>query len=125
MVFSLAPQNLPSGPSTWKRVTSGGWPRLKPNDAFTVDINSQPVLVELEGADTIAVGATDSWLYLHEPTEGTLIDRILLNGGVWFSRPLVLDRPDGGQELWVGTSGEGGHLNRVVLDDREVEAFTT
>ncbi|MGI9611300.1 MAG: protein kinase domain-containing protein [Acidimicrobiales bacterium] len=93
--------------------------------ATTGKINSTPVTASRDGNDVIVVGSTDGGLYLLEPETGEQIERIGLPGGVWFSIPLVTDRPNGnGQELWVGTSGENeGFLHRVDLDRSEVATF--
>ena len=69
-------------------------------------INSTPVMAEVDERDVLVVGSTDGGLYLLDPATGEQLERIGLQGGVWFSIPLVVDRPNGsGQEVWVGTSG--------------------
>ncbi len=90
-------------------------------------INSTPVTAGLEDREVIVVGSTDGGLYLLDPSTGDQIERIGLQGGVWFSIPLVVDRPNGsGQEVWVGTSAQDeGFLNRVDLDRMEVATFGT
>lgn len=109
--------DLASGQALW---TSP----ILPNDAFTVEFNSRPVVVTYDGADVIAAPANDGGIYLYDPASGAELDRVQLAGGVWFSGPLVLDTDDGGEELWVGTSVErGGDLSRVTFPDGEVRTF--
>ncbi|MEM9133174.1 MAG: PQQ-binding-like beta-propeller repeat protein [Actinomycetota bacterium] len=99
---------------------------IPPNEAFTVEFNSRPVAVTYDGAEVVAAGANDGGLYLYDPATGDEVDRIQLDGGVWFSGPLVLDTDDGGEELWVGTSVEqGGSLSRVTFPEGEVRAFSS
>ncbi|MEL7210935.1 MAG: PQQ-binding-like beta-propeller repeat protein, partial [Actinomycetota bacterium] len=85
---------------------------------FSVEINTAPVAITAAGQDVIGVGVTDAGFYLFEPATGEQVERIQLPGGVWFSNPLVLDRDDGGQEVFVGTSNQNsGALARINLDD--------
>jgi serine/threonine protein kinase/outer membrane protein assembly factor BamB len=88
-------------------------------------VNSTPVEAVMDGQDIIAVGSTDGGLYLLDPVTGKQVERIGLEGGVWFSIPLVVERPNGsGQEIWIGSSGQNeGLLNRIDLDRLEVATF--
>lgn len=90
-------------------------------------INSTPALATVGGQEVIVVGTTRGGLFLIHPESGDVIERIALEGGVWFSSPLVIDRPDGqGQEVWIGTSlGQGGFLNRIDLESAEIRMFST
>lgn len=90
-------------------------------------INSTPAMADVDGREVIVVGSTDGGLYLLDSTTGEQIERVVLQGGVWFSIPLVVDRPNGsGQEVWVGTSGaDEGFLNRIDLGRLEVATFRT
>ncbi|MEZ5408316.1 MAG: PQQ-binding-like beta-propeller repeat protein [Acidimicrobiales bacterium] len=95
-------------------------------------INSTPVIAQRDGADLIVIGSTDGSLYFLDPATGTEVNKVTLEGGIWFSTPLVLDKlgldgqpTPGRQELWVGTSGEHrGFLNRVDVDTGQVKTFT-
>ncbi len=90
-------------------------------------INTTPALAAIDEEPVIVVGSTDGGLYAFLPETGELVRRTQLDGGVWFSSPLVVDRPGGdGQELWVGSSRQdGGDLNRVILDSGQVQTFST
>ncbi len=95
-------------------------------------INSTPVTTVRDGDELIVIGSTDGSLYFLDPATGDEVNKVTLEGGIWFSRPLVLDQLDidgqptpGHQELWVGTSAEKrGFLNRVDVDTGKVKTFT-
>ncbi len=94
-------------------------------------INSTPVSVTRDGRELVVVGSTDGGLYFLDSGTGREVTKVVLDGGIWFSRPLVLDQLDadgnprpGHQELWVGSSGQNrGFLNRVDADTSEVDTF--
>lgn len=91
---------------------------------FSVEINTAPVAITAAGQRVIGVGVTDAGFYLYQPSTGDLVDRIQLPGGAWFSNPIILDREDGGQELFIGTSNaNSGALARINLDDLTVASF--
>jgi len=98
----------------------------------TQTINSTPVTTSRDGGELIVIGSTDGSLYFLDPATGAEVNKVTLEGGIWFSTPLVLDKLDidgqptpGQQELWVGTSAENrGFLNRVDVDTGEVKTFT-
>ena len=89
--------------------------------------NSAVVEVERDGRALAAIGGTDGGLYLVDPESGELEERIGLAAGVWFSRPLVVERPGGdGQQLWIGSSElERGFVNLVDIEDGSVLIFET
>ncbi len=99
--------------------------------AGTQVINSTPVSVTRDGRELVVVGSTDGGLYFLDSSTGREVTKVVLDGGIWFSRPLVLDQLDadgnprpGHQELWVGSSGQNrGFLNRVDADTSEVDTF--
>jgi serine/threonine-protein kinase len=110
----------------WALERATGDPRWTTPTTDDSPINATPGRAEVDGQPVIVVGSTDGGLYLLAVETGEPLERIALEGGVWFSDPLVLDRPDGSsQEVWIGTSlSEGGFLNRVNLETGEVRTFT-
>ena len=110
--------------------------RADGSDAWTARtgdqmINSTPVTTVRDGGELIVIGSTDGSLYFLDPATGAEVNKVTLEGGIWFSTPLVLDQlgidgqpTPGHQELWVGSSGQNrGFLNRVDVDTGEVKTF--
>ncbi len=90
-------------------------------------INAKPAVATVGGRQVAAVGTTEQAIHLLDLDDGDVVETYTLNGGVWFSNPLVLDVPDGGgQEIWVGTSGEQtGTLYRIELETGDLAEFET
>ncbi len=107
-----------TGEELWRQDTGNEW---------GTKLNSNPQMAELEGVPVVIVGSTNGTLFAFDPATGDEQLSVSLEGGIWFSTPLVLDREDDtGQEVWIGTSTEGGgFLNRIVLDTAVVTTFST
>ena len=88
-------------------------------------INTTPAEAQYADQGVIVVASTDGGVYLINTESGELVERIAVEGAIWFSSPLVVDSPGGeGQEVWVGSSlQDGGFLNRIELATGEVHAF--
>lgn len=90
-------------------------------------INTTPAVASRGGDGVIVVGATLGGLHVFDPTTGDRVDQVQVEGGIWFSDPLVLDRNNGeGQEVWIGSSAQDqGFLNRIDLETGELHKFAT
>ena len=106
-----------SGEELWREDTATEW---------GTEINSRPAMARLSGQPVVIVGSTGGAVTAFDPATGVEQLRVPLEGGVWFSSPLVVESPDGqGQQVWVGSSGEIGLLNRIDLDTAQVATFAT
>ncbi|MGF1596266.1 MAG: PQQ-binding-like beta-propeller repeat protein [Acidimicrobiales bacterium] len=106
-----------------------GLDRVTGEERWAIDLggglNSTPVAAQRRGENVILIGGTDGGLHLIAPDTGEEIERIGLEGGVWFSTPLVVSY-GAGQEAWVGTSlQDRGYLYHVDLDSGETRYFET